>query len=228
MTERALLVGQKLAAGFEGTRVPEDFRALVKRLKVGNVILFKRNIESAGQLRALCAELCALIEGETGRAPFIALDQEGGVVSRLSADCTLTPSAMALSAGGEEEDVAAAARIIGRELSALGVNMDLAPVLDVNSNPRNPVIGVRSFGGTPQRVAKLGAAYVRALQESGVIACVKHFPGHGDTDVDSHLGLPRIDKNLASLERCELAPFRAAIEAGGGGRDVRAYPLSGA
>lgn len=214
MRDSVWMAGQKMLAGFDGTEVTGELRRAVRKHKIGNVILFQRNVVDAAQLRTLCGELRALIEEETGLPPLIAIDQEGGVVTRLGPDSAVTPSAMALAATGDPESALIAGRIIGRELSAMGVNFDLAPVLDVNSNPLNPVIGARSFGDDPAQVAAFGCAMIRGIQESGVLACAKHFPGHGDTAVDSHLGLPRVDKSRAELEACELVPFRAAVKAG--------------
>lgn len=206
--------GQRFMAGFEGTTVPENLRKLVKEHKVGNFILFKRNVENRQQLRALCDELQALAMAETGLPAFITIDQEGGCVSRLPQDCAVTPTAMALAATGDPQNAYDAGLITGRELNALGVNFNLAPVMDVNSNPLNPVIGARSYGDEPETVCRFGSAMTRGLQQGGVMSCAKHFPGHGDTAVDSHLGLPKVDKTLEELEACELIPFRAAIEAG--------------
>ena len=210
------LAGQKMLAGFKGTEVTEELRQAIRQHKIGNIILFQHNIVTTEQTRALCLALRELIEEETGLPPFIAVDQEGGVVSRLPMDGAVTPSAMALAVTGNVENVYAAGRIIGRELAALGINLDLAPVLDVNSNVHNPIIGARSFGDDPAFVSACGTAMIRGIQESGVLACAKHFPGHGDTAVDSHLGLPSVGKALRELEACELVPFRAAIGAGVG------------
>lgn len=207
-------VGQRLMTGFSGTRVPEDLKRLIREEKVGNIILFEENIVDRAQLRDLCAELQGLVREATGLPALIAIDQEGGVVSRLKGDCAVAPSAMAVAATGDQGNAFLAGRITGRELSALGVNFDLAPVMDVNSNPHNPVIGARSYGDDAQTVSTYGTAMIRGLEEGGVLSCAKHFPGHGDTAVDSHLGLPRVDKTLEELEDCELRPFRAAAEAG--------------
>ncbi len=207
-------IGQHLFAGFAGTEIPADFAALVRQYQIGNVVLFAHNVQDAPQLRRLCGELRALVLDATGVIPLIAIDQEGGIVSRLGEDAAVVPSAMAVAATGEPEDAYQAGLITGTELRAMGVNFDLAPVLDVNSNPHNPVIGVRSYGQTPEQVAHYGIAMMRGLLDGGVLACGKHFPGHGDTAVDSHVGLPLVDKSLAGLEACELAPFRAAITAG--------------
>ena len=205
--------GQRFVAGFHGTEIPEDFRQLVKEHKVGNVILFKRNIVNAQQLKQLCDDLQDLIMAETGLPAFITIDQEGGAVTRLSEDCANTAGAMALASTGNVENAYQAGVITGRELNALGVNFDLAPVMDINSNPQNPVVGVRSFGDQPETVATYGAAWIRGLEENA-ISCAKHFPGHGDTAIDTHLDLPTVDLSLEELEKRDLVPFKAAIEAG--------------
>ena len=209
-----ILLGQRLAFGFEGTCIPENFAALVREYKIGNVILFRRNIENNDQLRRLCGEIQSLIIAETGHPAFITIDQEGGMVTRLAPDAVNVPGNMAIAATGRIGDAYTAASITARQLRGVGVNFNLAPVLDVNSNRRNPVIGVRSFGDDAARVAALAREAVRGYADAGVLCCGKHFPGHGDTAVDSHLGLPCIDKPLAELEETELLPFRAAIESG--------------
>lgn len=205
--------GQRFVAGFHGTTIPEDFQELVRKHKVGNVILFKRNVESVQQLKKLCDDLQELIMQETGLPAFITIDQEGGAVTRIPEECPIVPGTMALASTGNVENAYRSGVITGRELNAIGVNFDLAPVMDTNSNPRNPVIGARSFGDQPETVANYGSAMIRGLEEN-VISCAKHFPGHGDTEVDSHLGLPVVDKSIEELEACELIPFKAAVEAG--------------
>lgn len=208
------MLGQKLVFGFHGTQLTEEFKALIRRYKIGNVILFLRNVERASQLRQLCSEIQTLIREETGYPAFIIIDQEGGMVSRLPEDAVDVPGAMALAATGDPENARLASKITIRQLRGLGANFNMAPVLDVNSNPANPVIGVRSFGDDPEQVAAFGCASIAPYAGSGVLCCVKHFPGHGDTAVDSHLGLPRVDKTEEELEQLELIPFRRAIAAG--------------
>ena len=208
------MIGQRLAVGFPGYEIPQELRDLVREYYVGNIILFAENIRDNIQLKRLCVQLQELVQEATGLPAFITIDQEGGVVSRLGADAAVVPSAMCVSATGETHNAYLAGLITGRELSALGVNFDLAPVMDVNSNPHNPVIGVRSYGDAPETVARYGVEMIRGLTEGGVLSCAKHFPGHGDTALDSHLSLPRVDKTLEELESCELMPFRTAIEAG--------------
>ena len=208
------LLGQKLEYGFHGTALTEEFKDLIREYKIGNVILFRRNIESADQMRRLCGEIREFILRETGIPPFIIIDEEGGMVSRLPKDAVNVPGAMAVAATGDPENARLASQITIRQLRGLGANFNMAPVLDVNSNPANPVIGVRSYGDRAERVAAFGCASIAPYAHSGAHCCIKHFPGHGDTAVDSHLGLPRVDKTEQELEQLELIPFRRAIPAG--------------
>lgn len=213
MTELQKL-GQLMVCGVLGCEVDDDLRALVRERRIGNFILFSRSVRDAKQLRALCHDLRALALEYTGVPPLLSIDQEGGMVRRLPDDAANLPGAMALGAAGDPALTREAGRVTGAELLAEGLVVDYAPCADVNSNPRNPVIAVRSFGDDPRAVARHAAAFAAGLREGGVAACLKHFPGHGDTAVDSHLGLPRVDKTLAELEACELIPFRAGVEAG--------------
>ena len=208
------MLGQKLIFGFHGTEMSEEFISLIKEYKIGNVILFLRNVASADQLRKLCADIRELITAETGYPPFIVIDQEGGMVTRLPGDAVTVPGAMAIAATGDPENARTASEITIRQLRGLGANFNMAPVLDVNNNPANPVIGVRSFGDSPEKVSAFGVASAQPYENSGVLCCGKHFPGHGDTAVDSHLGIPLVEKTEEELEKLELIPFRAAIDAG--------------
>ncbi|WP_227356382.1 beta-N-acetylhexosaminidase [Haladaptatus salinisoli] len=205
-------VGQLFVAGFDGTRPTAEIEELVSERSLGGVIYFGRNVESPEQLRTLSRTLRGFVP-DGGPPLLVTVDQEGGRVARLSWGTEL-PSAMALGAADDPALAARAGAAVGRELRALGVDVDLAPVLDVNNNPDNPVIGARSFGERPGRVAELGAAFAAGLQNGGVVACGKHFPGHGDTAVDSHLDLPVVDHDRERLDRVELRPFRRAVDAG--------------
>nr|BBH95656.1 beta-glucosidase [Thermogemmatispora argillosa] len=209
-------LGQLLMAGFEGTEPSPAILDLIENHQLGGVILFSRNIASAEQVYHLTSTLQAKARAAGHRYPLlIAIDQENGMVQRLGEHVTLFPGNMALGASDSPELVTAVARATGRELQALGINMNLAPVLDINNNPANPVIGVRSFGEDPEQVARLGLAAVRGYREAGIISCLKHFPGHGDTATDSHLALPLIPHDLARLERLELVPFAHVLEKAG-------------
>ncbi|WP_052092271.1 beta-N-acetylhexosaminidase [Paenibacillus sp. FSL H7-0357] len=208
-------IGQMLMCGFEGTAVPDDgIRELVAKGGIGGVIYFARNVETPEQVARMTAEL-QRAAAEGGKAPlWISIDQEGGMVARITEGVALMPGGMAIAAAGSVEDAYRAALISGRELSAMGINLNYAPVLDVNNNARNPVIGVRSFGESPEKVADYGAATIRGFQDAGVAATAKHFPGHGDTDVDSHLDLPTVRHDRARMDSVELVPFRRAIAEG--------------
>jgi beta-N-acetylhexosaminidase len=197
-----------LMIGFNGTRpsqLPGDLLA-----QCGGVILFRRNITSAEQLRALVDGIRATPRPDK-LAPLIAIDQEGGTVSRLAGIGTTTPSAMALGAVGDPATTESTYRLIGDELSALGINVDLAPVADINNNADNPAIGLRSFGDDPESVGLQVQAAIRGLHAAGVGATAKHFPGYGGVGVDPHLDLPSIAHDLSRLRAVELRPFRAAI-----------------
>lgn len=200
--------------GFPSTVIPPEFIELVEKYRVGNVILFSENIESLAQLKRLCREIQELVQRCTGQPALIAVDQEGGVVTRMPSDAANVPGAMALAATGNPELAFEAGRITGEELRDCGVNFNLAPDVDVNSNSDNPVIGVRSYGDRPETVIQYSGQMLRGLQAGGVLCAVKHFPGHGDTSVDSHMGLPIVNKPLFELEQTELPPFQAAIADG--------------
>ncbi|MEU7482885.1 glycoside hydrolase family 3 protein [Streptomyces sp. NPDC042319] len=190
---------------------------LIAKYHVGGIIYFSwaHNTRDPHQI----AELSNGIQraGADQRVPvplIIATDQEHGIVARIGAPATLFPGAMALAAGGSREDVETVGRIAGAELYAMGIRQDYAPDADVNVNPANPVIGVRSFGADPRAVARYVAAEVKGFQSAGVAATAKHFPGHGDTDTDSHVGLPYIHHTAEEWERLDAPPFKAAIAAG--------------
>ena len=187
--------------------------ALLRDCHFGNIILFSANIRSAAQLAALTASLMDAVSADTGIPPFIAVDQEGGNVMRLL-DAAAAPPAMAVGSTGDPGLAWRLGELMGAQLRTLGINVDFAPVADVNSNPDNPVIGARSYSEDPAAAAAFVSSFTQGLQSSGVLACIKHFPGHGDTDLDSHTDLPEVTKDRASLEKTELVPFRAGIAAG--------------
>jgi len=198
-------------SGFDATeadRAPLEFLS-----GLAGTILFARNVESPEQVARLTNGL-QRAAADAGVAPLvIAIDEEGGTVSRLAGIGTTIPSAMALGAADDADLTRRTYRIAGEELAALGVTLDFAPVADVNTNPRNPVIGVRSFGDDPLRVAGHVRAAIGGLHDAGVAATAKHFPGHGDAAVDSHAALPTIERDAAQLQAVEFVPFRAAISA---------------
>ncbi len=208
-------IGQLMMVGFLGHTAPQEIIELIEQYHIGSIILFSRNIHEAEQVFTLTQQLQAHARKAGQRFPLlIAIDQENGIVQRMGEVTTLFPGNMALGAIGSEEIARAVARAAGEELKALGVNMNLAPVVDINNNPANPVIGVRSFGEDARQVGRFGAAMIQGYKEANVVACLKHFPGHGDTAVDSHLSLPTIPYSLERLQQLELVPFEMGIAAG--------------
>lgn len=209
-------VGQMLMPDFrtwKGNNViemNEEIAQLVKDYHLGGVILFRENTVTAEQTTKL---VHAYQEAAEKYGLLISIDQEGGIVTRLQMG-TDFPGNMALGAGRSEELAEKVGKAIGEELNALGINMNFGPVLDVNNNPDNPVIGVRSFGENPELVGKLGNAYIKGLHETGTAATAKHFPGHGDTAVDSHLGIAEVPHDLKRLKEVELYPFQQVMDAG--------------
>ncbi len=194
-----------------------DAAELIARYRVGGIIYFgwAHNIRDPHQIADLSNGIQQAAAALRVPVPvLIATDQEHGAVARIGAPATLFPGAMALGASGSRQDARTVGRISGRELRAMGIRQDYAPDADVNVNPANPVIGVRSFGADPHAVSGMVAAQVRGYQAAGVAACAKHFPGHGDTDTDSHVGLPYIHHSAHEWERLDAPPFRAAIAAG--------------
>jgi len=186
----------------------------LKRIKPCGIVLFRRNMASWRQVKKLIMDIQNYASSIGLPNLLVALDHEGGPVFRMAGRLTPLPSAMALGASNDLSMVECIAKIAGEELKALGFNLNFAPVADLNTNPMNPVIGIRSFGDDPNRVASMVSRYVSAIQSTGVMATAKHFPGHGDTSVDSHLDLPVVDVDLNLLLSRELIPFKAAIEAG--------------
>ncbi|MDQ0723131.1 beta-N-acetylhexosaminidase [Paenibacillus sp. W4I10] len=207
-------VGQMLLCGFHGTEAVGDVESFLRKYPIGGVIYFARNVESPEQIERLSSGLQQIAKSSGNVPLWISIDQEGGMVARITEGIALMPGPMAIAAAGSIDDAYQAAYISGLELKSMGINMNFAPVLDVNNNAANPVIGVRSFGESPQSVADYGARTIAGIQDAGIAATAKHFPGHGDTDTDSHLDLPIITHDRERVERLELIPFRAAIAEG--------------
>lgn len=222
-------VGQLLWMGFTGQTLPAPLRARLDAGSCGATILFKRNlvisvVAGGGGVTQEVCDLDALVAldrdlhraAPDGTPALIAVDQEGGLVQRVRAPATQWPPMMAHDGlGADDEKVAEQVGLaIGQELRALGFDIDFAPVLDVHTNPANPIIGERAFGRDAETVARRALAFARGLDAAGVLACGKHFPGHGDTETDSHLELPRVDHDWDRLEKVELLPFRRAALAG--------------
>jgi beta-N-acetylhexosaminidase len=222
--------GQLLTLGFEGLRYTPSLGSWFKKFKPGGVILFSGNIETSSQTATLISDLKKLSEDVTGLSLIVAVDQEGGRVTRLPDDYQLFmsqrygdlfaggkdlfPTARTLGEGGSDDQTQESHRLMGKVLSELGFNLDYAPVVDLDTNEKNPVIGDRSFGREADQVARLGRAAIRGLQKSGVLTCCKHFPGHGDTATDSHHQLPVDKRPQKRFLEAELLPFREAIKEG--------------
>jgi beta-N-acetylhexosaminidase len=202
-----MLAGQVLVAGFEGTEAPDELLRACARGELGGVILFRRNLASVHQVSALIARFAQASPPEVPL--LVAVDQEGGRVARLAAPVLKLPPMRQLARLGDPQLTERCATLLASQLAAVGFTIDLAPVLDVDTNPQNPVIGDRSFGPDPATVIAQAGAFARGLAAGGVLSCGKHFPGHGDTDLDSHLALPRLAHDRARLDAIELAPFRA-------------------
>ncbi|KAJ7746895.1 glycoside hydrolase family 3 protein [Mycena maculata] len=213
-------IGQHFVFGFhlnDGHSVSPDIETLITEYYIGSVILMKRNVVDAAQTRALVRQLQTLAKNAGHAKPLlIGIDQENGLVSAFSRANAGTqfPGAMALAATGSPDIAERVSKASGTELKLVGINWAYSPVADVNSEPRNPVIGVRSFGDDPQQVGVFASAVAKGLKQAGIAPSAKHFPGHGDTSVDSHLALPRIMKSQAELDATELPPFAALISGG--------------
>ena len=192
-------VGQLLIGGFEGTEIGDQATRLVQEYQVGGLILYGRNIAGAGQLVTLTNGLKAL-NGD-GIPLFLSIDQEGGGVDRMPPEVRRTPGAYCVGQTGSVPAAQSYGDVLAAECAAFGLNLDFAPVLDVWSNPGNTVIGQRAFSADARTVAGLGPAAARRMMDQGIIPAVKHFPGHGDTAVDSHVGLPVVDKSPVSWRR---------------------------
>jgi beta-N-acetylhexosaminidase len=213
----SILAGQLIIGGFHGTSMPQSFRDAVARGERGGAILFSRNLPAARDLETL--EACrALVADIAAAAPkdqplLTMVDQEGGRVARLKSPALVVPPMRKLGDKGDADLVRRVARAQAEELAALGFTMGATPVLDVDTNPANPVIGDRSFSRDAETVARFALACMQGLGEGGVLACGKHFPGHGDTMTDSHLELPHTNHDRARLDRIELLPFARAAKA---------------
>jgi beta-N-acetylhexosaminidase len=215
MKESVRKVGQRFMVGFDGFEASRDVKRLIREHGVGHVIYFARNIDTPEQVAELSRELQACARDAGHDLPLvIGVDQEGGRVARMGPPWTVWPPLRALGRIGSEDLARRMGEALALECLACGINCDFVPTLDVDTNPENPIIGNRSFGPDPDLVGRLGAAMIRGLEGRRVIGSAKHFPGHGDTDTDSHLELPVIDHPRSRLDAVEIRPFRKAIEAG--------------
>ena len=204
-------IGQMIITGFNGSEYNDDMDRLINEYKVGGVILFARNIEDSNQMIDLTR---ALQENNNNLPLFISIDEEGGRVSRLPDDVEKFPSAFTIGLINDQQTAYENGKEIGYTLKRLGINLDYAPVLDIYSNENNTVIGYRAFSTEESIVSTMGIATMEGIEDADIIPVVKHFPGHGDTEVDSHYGLPIVYKTLEELRNFEFIPFVKAIESG--------------
>ena len=205
------LAGQRLMVGFDGTTLNADLKFLIERLKSGGIILFSRNLETPEQIRKLCHEVQKFAR-QCGQPPlFIAVDQEGGQVARLKEPFSQFPGNPHME---NERDAVHFAEITATELSRVGINMNMAPVMDVAPETINSIMSERAFGGDPAWVTRLGLKVIEHLQSNNIMAVAKHFPGIGRTVLDSHMDLPMLDDDLSALEQIDLPPFKAGIQHG--------------
>ena len=205
-------IGQMILAGISGTTMDTNTQNIISQYKVGGIIFYKDNLVNPGQTVQLVNQMKS--ENDSNLPLLLSVDQEGGRVTRLPGGLVNFPPNHQIGAVNNPEFSYKVGTILGKELKAFGLNLNFAPVLDVNSNPNNPVIGDRSFGNNPEIVSKLGIQTMKGMQSQNIIPTIKHFPGHGDTSVDSHLELPIVNKSLEELKKLELIPFERAIENG--------------
>ena len=205
--------GQLIICGFESDQVSPELRDVMTEVNPLGLILFSRNLPSVEHAQALTHELKSL-RPRPEEPLLLCVDQEGGRVARLKAPCTEWPPMRSIGAANDADLARKVGAALAAEMRALNFDVDFAPVLDVDTNPNNPIIGHRAFSDDPAKVAALGAAFIRGMQGGGVSACGKHYPGHGDTDQDSHLTLPHLKHDAKRLAKVEYPPFQAAIDAG--------------
>lgn len=212
------LVGQTVTLWFEGPSLSEEVKEMIRDYRIGGVILFSKpdNLQNPAQIARLIGDLQNCAKGWGVPPLFVAVDQEGGRVARLREEqgCTHFPPTGDIASLGDPALIRAAASASARQIRKLGFNWNCVPCLDLNSNPANPIIGSRALGSEPERVLSFGREILDAHKEARVMTSVKHFPGHGDTSVDSHVSLPRVDRSMEELEGFELLPFKGAVESG--------------
>jgi len=206
-------LGQQFIVGFSGLELSDETSAFISQAGIGGVILFAHNYESPGQVAELLNQVQECRSRADGALPlWTTVDHEGGRVQRFKKGFTKIPDAASIAAMDSPKLAFDVAEVMGRELKAVGINVCFAPIADINTNPRNPVIGTRAYGSTEDVVSKMATAVVRGLMVAEVQPCVKHFPGHGDTSVDSHFALPKVDTDLKTLLDRELKPFVKAFK----------------
>lgn len=204
-------IGQLIIVGFEGKNINEEVIKFIEDLKVGGFILFSRNIDDENQTLKLLNDIKEA-NSNNDIPLFLSIDEEGGKVSRLPKSFIKLPESIKVANKNDKDISYEFGKILGERVKILGFNMNFAPVLDINSNPNNPVIGSRAFGITANQVVDNGIQVMLGIRDTGVIPAVKHFPGHGDTDIDSHVNIPKIEKTIEQLKSSELIPFKVAID----------------
>ncbi len=206
-------IGQLVLAGMDGYDANDNIKKLIQSYHVGGIILYRKNVKDSNQLLSLTNSLKS--SNSSNKTPlFISVDEEGGSVSRNPNEVKKLPTARSIGKTKDSSLAFEAGRLLGQTVKKFGYNMNFAPVLDIDSNPLNPVIGDRSFGDTIEVVSTMGLEMFKGIKEEGVIPVVKHFPGHGDTSVDSHIGLPVVDHDLKRIMDFEIVPFKHAIDNG--------------
>ncbi|MCP3739159.1 beta-N-acetylhexosaminidase [Rossellomorea sp. BNER] len=206
-------IGQMMITGISGTKINQNTKTLINKYKVGGIIFYGDNLETPQQTVHLLNQI--KFENKHNRFPLLlSVDEEGGRISRMPGNITDLPTNKEIGAINNPHFSYEIGTLLGKELNEFGFNLDFAPVLDVNSNPNNPIIGDRSFGNNPKIVSKLGIQTMKGIQSQNIVPVIKHFPGHGDTSVDSHLNLPKVNKNLEDLNELEIIPFKNAIDNG--------------
>ena len=206
-------LGQLLCIGFKEKNLTEDLKEMIRKYKFGNFILYSRNYDNIQELEKIVRKIHEEVIKSIGIMPFICIDQEGGINANIWDKYTYYPGHMTLSSTNIS-NAKQIGHLMGKHLISLGININFAPVLDINNNPKNPVIGIRSFSDKKEIVSKYGIELIKGMQEEGIIATAKHFPGHGDTEIDSHLGLPILSFDKSRLYDIEIKPFKEAIENG--------------
>ena len=204
-------IGQLVIAGFNGHQIPQELRSIAREFSLGGIIFFARNVADPEQVAEVAFDASRMVPD---LPLWVSVDQEGGRVARLKSPFTEWPPMATLGRSGDEKLAERFAKALASELKVVGINLDFAPVLDILTNPKNPVIGDRALADKAEEVARLGVTIIRTLQGEGIVACGKHFPGHGDTSADSHFELPLVEHPPDRLRAVEFLPFRAAIEAG--------------
>lgn len=207
-------IGQLVLTGVDGYSNDENSKTLISTYHVGGIIFFKKNIDNTNQFLTLINSLKETNSSNSSIPLFLGIDEEGGRVTRLPSELKNLPTNKAIGKVNNETFSYEIGKILGEKLNAFGLNVNFAPVLDINSNAKNPVIGDRSFGNTATLVSKLGIQTMKGIQSKNIISAVKHFPGHGDTSVDSHLNLPVVNNNIERLKSIELIPFAESIKNG--------------